>query len=193
LAAAVVLILFLTGGGRLLTTVYGGRYEAGTAVIAWLAAMWAVRMARIAPTLAAMALGDTKNTMFSNVVRSLALAGMAVAAASGAHLVWVAISGLSGESLAITVSVIRLHRKNHLAAGLLVRPVLVVGAAVAISALLAHRTGGSWAGAIGAATAGIACALAGMMAVFLQFRAQVSALAAQVFSFGTAGHPVTMD
>ncbi|HLX43616.1 MAG TPA: oligosaccharide flippase family protein [Bryobacteraceae bacterium] len=176
LAAAVISILFITAGGKLVTLIYGSRYAAASLVIGWLAAMWALRIVRVAPTLAAMALGDTKNTMISNFARSLALIGMAVAAASGAGLVWVAISGFGGEALALIASVWRLHSTNAISPRLCVKPVTVVALGMGLSAFATRVLDG---GLAVTALTWLGCTVivvATMLALFQGLREDISTL-----------------
>src|SRR5437899_131865 len=72
--ATMISIPLITLGGRAVILVYGSKYAAAGTFIGWLGAMWAVRILRVVPTVAAMALADTHNSMISNVVRTAALA-----------------------------------------------------------------------------------------------------------------------
>jgi O-antigen/teichoic acid export membrane protein len=140
LVGAAVSVPLIVAGGPLIVAVYGGRYvEAGT-VTGWLAAMWALRMVRQAPTIAAMALGDTRNAMWSNIARTIALAGVLFAAATGRQMVWIAISGFIGEVLALAVCLLRLHLHHGVPSSLCVRPFAALGAGMLAAGLL------SWGG-----------------------------------------------
>jgi O-antigen/teichoic acid export membrane protein len=173
LAAAVVSILFITGGGRALIILYGSKYAAGGGIIKWLAAMWALRIIRVAPTLAAMALGDSKNTMIANSARTLALIGMAVAAATGARLVWIAISGFGGELLGLAVSVWRLSRKSGMSPSLCAKPSAVAAAGVVISSFTVWGFGDGLVAAIVSCVGCIVLVVLGMLAAFRALRHDV--------------------
>jgi O-antigen/teichoic acid export membrane protein len=150
LAAAVISVLFIIAGGKLVTMIYGPRYAVAATVIGWLSAMWAIRVIRVAPTLAAIALGDTKNMMLSNCARALALVGMATAAGMGAGLVWIAISGVGGELLALATSLCRLYRKNAISPVLCAKPIAVVAAGMVMSMFFAPGPGAGLAVTFGA-------------------------------------------
>lgn len=120
-------------GGWAVILLYGSKYSAATKFIGWLAAMWGVRIFRTAPTVAAIAKGDTRNAMYANTARSLALVGMLMTASLGAPLYWISVCGLAGEVLAITMNLWRLARKNGISASLCIRP----GIPFAIGMLLA--------------------------------------------------------
>jgi O-antigen/teichoic acid export membrane protein len=140
LVGVTVSVPLIVAGGPLVVAIYGGRYvEAGT-FTGWLAAMWALRMVRQAPTIAAMALGDTRNAMWSNVARTVALAGVLVSAATGRGVVWIAISGLIGEVLALAVCLWRLDLRHAIPASICVRPFAALAAGMLAAGLV------SWGG-----------------------------------------------
>jgi O-antigen/teichoic acid export membrane protein len=136
LLAAVISISFIVAGGWLVRLVYGQKYAAAAGFIGWLGAMWALRMFRVAPTIAATALGDTKNAMISNVARTAAFVGVLIVAAAGYSLAWIAACGFGGELLALLVCVWRLQRQHAVAASLCLKP-SVVSAAGMVAAILA--------------------------------------------------------
>jgi O-antigen/teichoic acid export membrane protein len=133
-AAAVVIPAFLIGG-TIVTAIYGDQYASGTALIGWLSAMWGVRILRAGPTLAAMALGDTRNAMTSNMVRTAALGGALFVAATGKGLLWIAISGTVAELMACAVGAWRLRQQHGVAASLCLRPFGLVAVGVALAGL----------------------------------------------------------
>src|ERR1700744_2185477 len=104
--------------------------------------MWGLRIFRVAPTVAAIAQGDTQNAMFSNVARSLALVGMLCVAAFGAGLFWIPICGFIGEMFATAVTIWRLAHRNQLAPGLCLRAGVpfFVGVAAATATILLGGT-----------------------------------------------------
>jgi O-antigen/teichoic acid export membrane protein len=190
LAATLISILFITAGGKLVPLIYGAKYAGASAFIGWLAVMWALRIVRVAPTLAAMALGDTKNTMIANFARTLALFGMATAAASGAGLVWVAISGFGGEALALVASVWRLSRNNGISPALCVKPVALVVFGMGLSTVAAHVLTGGLTVTI-ATWIGCTLLVSGMMlALFQGLREDLLSL---VFKVRGRAHDGTLD
>ena len=142
IAAILITLPFMLSGGWLVSLLYGRKYTSAATFIAWLAAMWGLRIFRAAPTVAAIAQGDTRNAMFSNLARSLALVGMLCVAALGAGLFWIPICGFGGEMLATAVTIWRLSHRNKLAPGLCLRAGLpfFVGVAAATTAILLGAT-----------------------------------------------------
>jgi O-antigen/teichoic acid export membrane protein len=132
----------MLSGGWLVSLLYGPKYTNAATFIAWLAAMWGLRIFRVAPTVAAIAQGDTQNAMFSNLARSLALIGMLCVAAVGAGLFWIPICGFVGEMLATAVTIWRLSHRNQLAPSLCLRAGVpfFVGLAMATAAILLGAT-----------------------------------------------------
>jgi len=131
--ATMISIPLITLGGWAVILVYGSKYAGAATFIGWLGAMWALRILRVVPTVAAMALADTHNSMISNVARTAALAGVLYASATGKPLVWIALSGFAGELLALAMSVWRLQREHGLAADALVAPFSVTFAGMSLA------------------------------------------------------------
>lgn len=185
LAAAMIATPFIVAGGWLVVLVYGSKYAAAVGFIGWLAAMWALRMVRVTPTLAAMAFGDTQNAMISNIARTVALAGVVAAAALGGSVAWIAFSGFVGEMLALGVCVGRLRRVHGISAGLSMKPFAVCAAVMAAGGVAAY-TGVERLGAIlsfGVATLVVVGGVFLMMVSFPMLRHKLAGLA---FGFGLA-------
>jgi O-antigen/teichoic acid export membrane protein len=143
--AALIGIPFAIAGGPVVALIYGQKYAAAAEVIGWLAAMWAVRTVRMAPTLGAMASGDTRNSMLSNIARTFALPCVVAVAAAGLGLKWIAVCGFGGELLALAVSVRRLQRRENLGIGKCVKPSAVAASATLMAILLVpHWNVSSW-------------------------------------------------
>lgn len=168
LLAAMSAIPFIVGGGWVVTFVYGQKYGAAAGFIGWLGAMWGVRIIRAAPTLAALAQGDSKTSMVSNIFRSLALLGMVLAAARGAGLAWISISGFCGESLALGVVLWRLKRLHAIPVTGCFRPLAVFG----LGAMLASAVSAARVETLGAAGA----LLGSLVVVAAMFLAMVWAI-----------------
>lgn len=172
---AAMAISFLLLGGRLVVLIYGMKYAAASAFIAWLGAMWSLRAVRVSPTSAALALGDSRNSMYANIARTVALAGVLIAVATGAGLVWIAISGFGGEVCALMVCVARLRLKHGVPVSLFVKPVAVYAASV-LAACAAAASGLGVVASLGM-TAGLAAlAFAAMLVAFPQFRTDIGGL-----------------
>ena len=174
-AGAITSIVFITLGGKVLTMLYGSKYATGCAVIGWLGGMWALRIVRTAPILAAMALGDSKNAMISNVARTLSLIAMVVAAATGAALPWIAISGLFGEILALAASLSRLYRRNAIPPSDCAAPLGIAVLGAVGSSFAAPALGGLGA-SVGACLGSAALVVISMFFAFRSFRVRVSSL-----------------
>jgi O-antigen/teichoic acid export membrane protein len=137
LVAALIAIPFIVAGGWFVILIYGAKYVLAASFIGWLAAMWALRTVRGAPTVAAMARGDTRNSMVSNIARTLALPGVLLAAATGGGIVWIAISGFVGELLALAVCVGRLQREHSVSAKLFLKPFAVSAGGMVLAGIVA--------------------------------------------------------
>jgi O-antigen/teichoic acid export membrane protein len=132
----------IVGAEALMRLVYGQKYAGSGVILGWLAAANAYRNTRIAPTIAAMARGDSVNQMMSNLARVLALLP-AVAVAAAGYPVWtIACTGMFGETLACTVAFRRLARVHQVPMRRSVGPSALVGTAVLAAGAAAYY--GAW-------------------------------------------------
>jgi O-antigen/teichoic acid export membrane protein len=134
----------ILAGGWLVKTVYGSDYEQVRFFIGWMAAAQALRIARTTPTSAAMAYGDTRNALVSNLVRSGALVGTLIVVAVGGPLKWVAVASCCGEAAGLTVCLWKLRRDHHIPMSLGIRaivPVIVVMAVCGMVSMAITESG----------------------------------------------------
>lgn len=137
---AVIAIIFnsvmLFSGDRLLPLIYGKQYSSPGNLVALLSVMWTIRIVRALPSTIAMAKRKTKLLMFTNIIRTLALAGTMLVVVNGMNLNWIAVSGVAGEALAYTTSLFLNKIYLNIPLSLSTRAdTLITGCAV-ISALL---------------------------------------------------------
>lgn len=121
-------------GGWIVALLYGAKYGAARSFIGWLAAMWSLRVLRNGPTIAALSLGDSRNSMYANVARTAALAGVLISVALNGGLELIAISGFIGELLATLVCVVRLSHIHHVSSSHFVSPFSIYAAGVVAAA-----------------------------------------------------------
>jgi O-antigen/teichoic acid export membrane protein len=142
LAATVTAVQFITVGPELVVRIYGPKYTAAGRIIGWLGAMWGLRTIRTAPILAALSQGDTRAALMGNLVRTAAFGGVLYAAATGADLRWVAISGFLGEVLALPAIMFRVGTRQQTSLIPYIAPLsgFAVSAALALSLTLIWRT-----------------------------------------------------
>lgn len=138
-AAAVGLMLgalFFILGPALIALVYGTRYALAGTVVGWLAAAQSVRLVRAVPTTAAMALGDTRNSLVANVFRQSGLLLALAAALAQAPLVWIAVAGVVGEVVALGASVMYVRWRHGLPIHATASPAAVLVGGLALSAAI---------------------------------------------------------
>lgn len=161
-------LVFSFAGVDLLTLLYGHRYSNGATVIAWLGLMQAVGVAKAGPMITAMALGETKNPMLSNIVRGLAFLLAIAVVFFGGGVKAVAITGLIGELLAYFVSIWLLKYRLRLAIDKFMLPVFAFIAASILMAILGemiHYENNrylQWIYALMASTVGVAVCMSTM-------------------------------
>lgn len=133
----------IVAGEALMLLVYGPKYAGAGVLLGWLSAANAFRNVRIAPALAALAKGDSRNQMISNSGRALSLLPAAYFALTHQPLWTIACTGLLGEVLACYLSFQRLERRDGVPFGTSARPAawaaLAVAASGAAAALGAHK------------------------------------------------------
>ena len=132
-----ITVPIVLGGEWAVTFLYGNKYSGVGAFIGCLAVAWGVRAFRVAPTVAAIAKGDTRNAMYANVLRSLSLIGMVAAAALGGQLWWIALSGMVGELLALAATVIRLNSKGTVHLSVFYKPFAIFAGTIALTTVVA--------------------------------------------------------
>jgi O-antigen/teichoic acid export membrane protein len=144
LLATCITVPFILNGGWAVNVLYGGKYAAASGFVGWIAAMWGIRIFRTAPTVAALSKGDTRNAMFANILRSLALLGMMGVAVAGAGLRWIPFCGFAGEILACSLTVWRLERRHGVLASSSLRPFLPFAVGIAAAGLAVARGATGW-------------------------------------------------
>jgi len=105
--ATTYLAFFVAAGGSLLPIVFGPNYEGLGAIVACLAAMWALRMLQSVPGMALMAKGDTKPLLWAGLARATGLP-LAIAAVNlGYGLLGAAAAGVIAEAFSLIYVVTR--------------------------------------------------------------------------------------
>lgn len=136
---------FVTVGPVLIVLLYGEQYADTAVLLGVLGAMQAVRVLRAAPSQAALARGETRNTMQANVARFVGLGVALWLAAVQAPLVSLAITGLVAEAVALLVATLLLSRTHQIPS----RITLVTAARSAVVPVVAAVAvllvgGGTW-------------------------------------------------
>ena len=106
-----VACLFILGytllGNQIITLIFGGDFSISQIVLAWLGYALAIRIIRVGPSTAALALGDSRTLMQANLLR---LGGLVIA-------VWV---GLTGKGLTYIVAAAAVGETAALVAGIVI-------------------------------------------------------------------------
>ena len=117
LSAALLVVVMILAGENLITLLFGAKYQEATALTIWLVIGQAFRILRGATTCAAMAKGDTANSLLANLWRLSGLLLVAPVILLKLDLRWVAVAGGAGEVLALLASLLRLRKKHGLPPG----------------------------------------------------------------------------
>jgi O-antigen/teichoic acid export membrane protein len=142
--SAVSTVGMIIGGEALMRVVYGGKYAGSGVILAWLAGANACRNLRMAPSLAALARGDSQNQLLSNLCRVSSLLP-ALGLALAHKPVWMlACCGLFGEVLACWVSLIRLRRRDLVPLSVSLIPTQWLTLTVSIAGLVACAGAHHW-------------------------------------------------
>jgi len=133
IAAAVFCPAFILLGDFAAVIVYGEKYRAAGLLIAWLGVAQAISMLRNGPTLAAIAMGDTKCVLMQNIVRAAGVGIALVFASRGLPLHWIAASTVIGECLALIALLQIVYYRQNLSPITVYGPATLFGASVAMS------------------------------------------------------------
>lgn len=114
LIGLVAAVYYLISGPSLFVFLYGQNYAAGANVIIWLGLMQVVRIMRVGPSTAAIALGKTKIPLQSNLLRSLALVFAIILILQDYSITSIAISAFLGELGALLYSLFLLRKHSNL-------------------------------------------------------------------------------
>jgi O-antigen/teichoic acid export membrane protein len=99
--AAVYLVTCMLAGGLILQFAFGPNYAGLGGVMAWLAAMWAVRMLQAVPGMLLISAGDTRPLLIAGLIRACALLPAAIVLIWGYGVESVAATGLLGETASL--------------------------------------------------------------------------------------------
>jgi O-antigen/teichoic acid export membrane protein len=115
------MLLFVAGtallGTPVLTLLFGHKYAPAAIYLVPLAVMQAIRVARVGPAIASMACAETRNPLYSNVVRALSIPAAFVVAHQTGNIFWMIACGIGGEVIAALVSAWLAWRRIGLASG----------------------------------------------------------------------------
>lgn len=128
----------IVGSESLMRLVYGAKYTGSGQILAWIAAGNAFRIVRMAPALAALSRGDSKNQMVSNLWRSLGLLPALVVAFAQLPVWMIAASALVGEGFACAASFVILSRRDKIPMAINLVPTAMVAGTIALALVVAE-------------------------------------------------------
>ncbi|MEM7644181.1 MAG: oligosaccharide flippase family protein [Pseudomonadota bacterium] len=156
-AGGLAATLAIVAGPAVTPFVAGTGYAALASLLLPLGVLQALRMAKAAVTLVALALGQTSTAIISNIPRLIALAVGAWAVTNGASLhtlIWIACLG---EAAGVPVAMLRVTRAGGWAGGMPVGPFLWTAAAIASALAVPLLAVPVWAALCLAVIATLAC------------------------------------
>lgn len=103
----------MIGGEQLIVLLYGEKYRGTGQFVAVLGAGFMLRFLRFAPAVAAIAMGDTKNQLYSNLWRGVSLPLAFSVWGLGGSAVQIACCAVIGEIVATAASVLRLRIRQN--------------------------------------------------------------------------------
>ena len=181
LLGALFVVTMIFGGQTLIVLLLGRKYADAAALATWMAFGQIFRILRGAPTCAALAKGDSVNTMLANLFRLSGLVLAVPIVLLRMDMLWIAVAGGLGEVAALAVSIVRLRRRHGVPlsgtlypAGLVM--VLVSVAFVVKAAFAPSQTVTT----LALAALGCLVSLGVYCAVFAQLRRAASSLIAEV-------------
>jgi len=168
-------IFFILIGGWFVVLVYGNQYLPAAPLMVWLGVTSSIHLIRVAVTTIALAKGDSPNPTISNVFRAFSFVLAFTFAALGADLVWIAVSALVGELLAIGAGIGLLKRRLAIPLQYFFKPVFMSFAGLLLAGVFwnagLHDTGPFW--SFWAATLLSIVMTAWFLWIFPEFRKEV--------------------
>jgi O-antigen/teichoic acid export membrane protein len=159
--SAISTVGMVIGGEALMRLVYGGKYAGSGVILGWLAGATAYRNLRIAPSLAALARGDSQNQLLSNLWRVSSLLPALGLAFLHKPIWMLACCGLLGEALGCWASFVRLRRRDGVPISVSLVPTHWLTVMVVGGGLVAWLGGDWWPGFWGLASGMLAALIAG--------------------------------
>lgn len=142
IVAAVYLATAMLLGGTLLQIAFGPNYAGLGGVMAWLAAMWAVRMLQAVPGMVLLSVGETRPFLVAGCIRAAALIPAVGVAAAGHGLEAVAAAGCAGEVASLAYVTWRMDAQVRGLSGVFARrAAFLVPAALTAGGALAATAG----------------------------------------------------
>ena len=163
--------LFIILGPSIIELLYGARYAGVGAFIGWFAVLQTLRLIRVAPTTAVLALGDTLGCLLANLGRAACFPGLLILTFTGQPLFWLVVASCGGEVLALGLLLERTRRLHSLSIGLSLKPLFLSLCAIVAAGAIAIANGPTLSVAA-VAGAGCVVALASLatLLVFPDFR-----------------------
>jgi O-antigen/teichoic acid export membrane protein len=172
----VLTVFIILCGENLVILFFGKKYADLGMVLNWLAMANAMRLLRTAPTMAALALGDTKNNMYSNFVRAIGLLFGLVVVLLKLPLWALAVSCFIAEVCSLSFSLVFLSYKYKIDIGYIWNPVLFLVVSIGAAAAFTSNIFGNL-GMLGEMIlALVAFAAITLLNVFLQRQLRVEAV-----------------
>jgi O-antigen/teichoic acid export membrane protein len=107
-----ILVVFILGGGIIITVFCGEEYLVDKYLIIWLAAANSFRIFRALTGLSLLSIGDTKNYLNCNIIRSFAFLATLAVSASGLYLSWIGFAIFVAELMSLIFSLIVINKKH---------------------------------------------------------------------------------
>lgn len=172
LVSGAMAVLLIVLGPAMITLLYGQKYAAAGTLIGLLAISQTLRLMRFGPTIAAMARGDSRNSLIANAGRSIGIPASLLAVWMGMPLTWVAGAAVLGEAVALLVSAAGLRWRHGQPMGIVLGPGAMYATMAALAAVAASLAVG-WLQIVLLSMVVLGLLFAGMMLVFSDLRVRV--------------------
>lgn len=118
------ILILLAYSHEIINFVYGKQFVEISVIVKIIAVVFFIRLFRQVPNTLSLALGRTKDIMFSNIFRQVALVITLMLAIKNVDLYWIATTGIVGELLAMMVISFFLYRNIECHYSLWLRPII---------------------------------------------------------------------
>jgi O-antigen/teichoic acid export membrane protein len=136
--ASLIMTVALFAGPIGLRWLYGQRYDLGLLLIGLIAGGQALKLLRANANLISLALGDSRNIVWSNLVRGLGIGLAILSCVFGGGMEMIAFSGIVAEALSLILAIILLKSQQEIPLRLLLQPLAFFASAVSVVVLIRY-------------------------------------------------------
>lgn len=144
LAGLGLVIGTLLFGDLIIFVLFGEKFMPAATILAPLACMNALRLLRVAPTVAAMAHGETRNPLYANLIRAVGFPAAIAAAVITGAIEPMIVAGVAAEIAGVIVAGVLAHHRAGISGARFWRLSLLLTLCIAAALTIRWQSGYAW-------------------------------------------------